>query len=149
MEHCARAEPECFGIGLECATHVDELARFAVSNHDGEIVVDEEVNFTELDGLELIVVDRRLENHEERAVVGLQLWALVGLDGVFDGEFVEVVLPTHRLELCLVRLVESDPGEGTRSTVSREGALEFERLGFTHASLIVGGIDDHARGASK
>jgi hypothetical protein len=62
----------------------------------------------------------RLQHREHGVVVDLELGALVGLDGVLDGELVEVELAPDRVELGLVGLVQADPDEGVLVPGPRE-----------------------------
>ena len=86
------------------------------------------MDLTELDRLGSVVVNGRLQHDEERLVVAFQLRALVRLDGIFDGELMQVVLVSDGLELGVIGLVQPDPGEGARAPIQIECAVENERL---------------------
>ena len=83
---------------------------------------DEDQDLAELDGLLRVEVARGLQDDEERVVVRLELGPLVGLDGVLDGELVELELAPHRLELLFGRLEEPDPPEGAVSAAGFVGS---------------------------
>jgi hypothetical protein len=64
-----------------------------------------------------------LQDDEERVPVDLQLWPLMRLDRVLDGELVELELAPDRLEF-ICRLEEADPHEGALAVGRLEGVLE-------------------------
>ena len=101
---------------LEVQAHVVQRAALAVADGDHEALAEEDHDLADLDELVAVDVARGLEHDEERvAAVDLELGALVGVDGVLDGQRVqlEVLGPPPR----------PPPGWGraARSTRSRAG----------------------------
>ena len=72
---------------------------------------EEGLDLPELDVLQLLEVAGGLQHHEEAVVVLLELGALVGLEGVLDGELVEVERLADGRELLSGRLEQPDPDE--------------------------------------
>ena len=83
MEHRSRAEDEALGISLQFLTDLDELARLPVPDCDYEVRVNEEQDLAELDDFDWVDITSRLDDAEQSLAVGLQLGALVGIDGIF------------------------------------------------------------------
>ena len=81
----------------------------------------------ELDGVGLLHVAGGLEDHEQGVVVDLELGPLVGVDGVLDGQLVEVELAADRVELGLVGLVQADPDEGVLGVPSLVRLVQGDR----------------------
>lgn len=81
-----------------------------MADRDQEVRADEDVKLAELDLLRGVEVARRAQDDEEGVAVALQLGALVGLEGVLDGELVEVELGGQGVELGLGGAVQADPG---------------------------------------
>jgi len=95
--------------------HAREIRRLAVPHGDGEVGSEEQVQLAELDLLQLVDVARGLEDDEQRVAVPLELRPLVGLDGVLDGQLMQVELMGHRGELLLAWFIQIKP----RDSVSR------------------------------
>ena len=74
-----------------------------------EVLPHEDVDLPELDLLGGIQVAGWPQDHEQGLAVALQLWPLVGLHGVLDGQLVELELLGYGGELLLGRPVETDP----------------------------------------
>jgi hypothetical protein len=84
------------------------LRRLAVTDVDEEAVADEHLGLAELDLLHVVEVAGRLEHQEDRFVVALQLGHLVGLEGVFDRQRMELEGGADLGELGLCRLEQAD-----------------------------------------
>jgi len=76
-----------------------------VAHRDDEVVAEEDQDLAELDHLGGIDVAGRLQHHEDRVVVDIELRSLVRRDGVLYSQLVQLELPLDRLELLLGRLV--------------------------------------------
>lgn len=63
-----------------------------MADRDQEVRADEDVELGEIDLLLGVEVAGGAQDDEEGVAVALQLGALMGFEGVFDGEFVEVEL---------------------------------------------------------
>ena len=68
----------------------------------------------------------------------------MGLDGVLDGELVEVELVPHRVELGLVGLVQPDPDEGVLGEAGLVRLVEGQLARPALAVLVDRAVDDHA-----
>ena len=88
-----------------------QRARLAVADRDHERAADEDVDLAGLDDLVGVDVAGRLEDHEQRVVVDLELRALVRLDRVLDRQLVKAELPAHRVELLGLGLEQPEPHE--------------------------------------
>jgi hypothetical protein len=118
----------------------------AVADGDDEAAPGEQLDLGELDDLQVVVVAGGLEHEEQAVAVAFELGPLVGLDGVLDGEGVQLELGYDRVELAGRRLVEPDPHERVvGAPPGLERVLEVEVAGAAVALLVDGAIDDHGR----
>ena len=111
VQHGARPAPQQFGVVLGVLAHQTQRRRLAVTDVDEEAVADEHLDLAELDLLHVVEVAGRLEHQEDRLVVELQLGHLVGLEGVFDRQRMELEGGADLGELGLGRLEQADPDE--------------------------------------
>lgn len=81
-----------------------------MADRDQEVRADEDVELGEVDLLLGVEVAGGAQDDEEGVAVALQLGALMGLQGVLDGEFVEVELGGQGVQFGLRRTVQADPG---------------------------------------
>ena len=122
------AELEQRGGGFEFPPHPCQPAVLAVPDRHHEVGADEHHDLAGLDDLpglgHRLVLDvvHRLEDHEQRLVVALQLGPLMGVHRVLDGQFVQAEHVADGLHLVFVGFVQADPHE-------RVPALGFE---FVH-----------------
>ena len=99
VEDRARADAQEIGVGLEVQAHVVQRAALAVADGDHEARAEEDHHLADLDELLAVDVARGLEHDEERvAAVDLELGPLVGVDGVLDGQRVQLEVPADRLD---------------------------------------------------
>ena len=117
--------------------------RLAVPDGDHEAGPDEDEDLAELDVVAL-GEPGALENDEERIAVDLELRPLVGIDGVLDGQLVEIELALCRLELGHGRVQEADPGERPVFTDRLVGVLDGQIARKAVPVLVDSAIDDHA-----
>ena len=89
VEHGGGTSLEEVGPGLHPGTSVLQRARFSVPDDDRESLADEDLDLTELDHLDRVDVASRLQHHEQRLAVHLELRPLVCVDRILDGELVE------------------------------------------------------------
>ncbi len=111
------AELEQGGGGFEFPSHPGQFAVLAVSDRHHEVGTDEDHDLAGLDDLPglgdrlvLDVVDR-LEDHEQRLVVALQLRSLMRVHRVLDGQLVQAEHIADGLHLMFVGFVKADPHE--------------------------------------
>ncbi|MPM38375.1 hypothetical protein SDC9_85004 [bioreactor metagenome] len=76
---------------------------------DHEVRPGEDVQFAELDFFGRVEVPGRPQDDEEGVVVAFQLAALVGLDGILDGQFMQPEQVAQLDEIVRVGLIEADP----------------------------------------
>jgi hypothetical protein len=145
VQHRPGAEAEQVGAALDALADVAEGAGRLVADRDHELGAEEQHDLAELDGLVGLDVAGRLEDHEQGVVVDLQLGSLVGVDGVLDGQLVQVELAPHRRELGRVGLVQADPDEGVVGTGGLVGLVQGELARPPPAVLVDGAVDDHGR----
>ena len=88
-----------------------------MADGDDEVGSDEHVDLAELDLLGLVEVASRAQNDEQDVAVAFQLGTLVGDDGIFDSEVVELELSRQRGDFVLLRTVQPDPRHPVRSAV--------------------------------
>src|SRR4051794_24347305 len=88
-------------------------------------------------------VASRLQHHEQRVVIDLELRPLVSVEGVLGRQLVKVELAPHRVELVRSRLEEAEPHERAVPPTGFGGALQAERSLATPPSLVNGTVDDH------
>ena len=106
---------------------------------------DEDVQLAELDLLDVVEVAGRPQDHEQRVAVALELRALVGVDRVLDGEFVQVELRGERLQFERVGPVEPDPGHAVGLVAQRREASVSARWRALPLAVGVDGAVDDAR----
>ena len=82
-----------------------------MADGDDEVGTGEQVDFTELDLLEVVAVAGGAEHDEQGVVEAFELGALVCGDGVLDGEVVEPELFGEGVDLGVGGPVEADPGD--------------------------------------
>ena len=111
VHHRGRAVREHRLVRLEVVARRVQLGALAVADADDEVVAHEEVDLAGLHGVVLVDVPERLEDEEEAVLVALELGALVGVEGVLDGQRVQPEGHRHVLELGLGRLEQAHPHE--------------------------------------
>ena len=111
------AEFEQGGGGFEFPSHPGQFAVLAVPDRHHEVGADEDHDLAGLDDLPglghrhvLDVVDR-LEDHEQRLVVALQLRSLMRVHRILDGQLVQAEHIADGLHLMFVGFVKADPHE--------------------------------------
>ena len=109
-------------MGLEVQAHVVQRAALAVADGDHEALADEDHDLADLDELVAVDVAGGLEDHEQRVAVELELGALVGVDGVLDGQRVQLEVVAHRLDDARARVVQADPDEAVPAGVGLASA---------------------------
>ena len=77
---------------LQAPAHLSEGRGLAVPNRYHEVLPHEDVDLPELDLLGVVEVSGWPQDDEQSLSVALELWSLVGLQGVFDGQLVEFEL---------------------------------------------------------
>ena len=138
--------PEQVGVGLEVQAHVVQRAALAVADGDHEALAEEDHHLADLDELLAVDVARGLEHDEERvAAVDLELGALVGVDGVLDGQRVQLEVPADRLDHARARVVQADPHEAVLAGVGlAQRGLELDAAAQPLAALVEAAVD-HGR----
>ena len=117
VEDRGRAQAQQVALLLQPGPQLGQPAVPAVPHGDHVVRAEEDHDLAGVDHLagrgQLLVlhVGRRLEHHEQRVVVALELGALVGVDRVLDGERVQPVAAGDGAQLRLRRLVEAQPDE--------------------------------------
>ena len=105
---------------LEVQAHVVQRAALAVADGDHEALAEEDHDLADLDELVAVDVARGLEHDEQRvAAVDLELGALVGVDGVLDGQRVQLEVLPDRLD---------DPGLGSCSPIHTKPCWQASAL---------------------
>jgi len=144
VQHRPRAEAEQVGPALDLLADVAEGAGRLVADRDHELGADEEHDLAELDGVVGVDVAGGLEDREQGVVVDLELGPLVGVDGVLDGQLVQVELAPDRVELRLVRLVKPDPDKGVVGVPGLVRLVQGHLARPALAVLVDRAVDDHA-----
>jgi hypothetical protein len=103
----------------------------------------EDQDLAELNDLLGVDVAGRLENEEHGLAVDLELWPLVGVDCVLDGERMKVELAPERVELALRRLVHADPRELSALPARPVGVMELDAAVAAAPVLVDRAVDDH------
>ena len=114
VQHAHRAQPQLARLGLEPVPQPGERARLTAADRDDEPVADEAHQLAGLDVGGLLHVAQRLEHDEDAGLVELDLGPLAALDGVLDGQGVQLQLLVHLVELRLGRVLQPDPQEVAR-----------------------------------
>jgi hypothetical protein len=114
-----------------------------VAHGDHEVLAGEDVDLAELHRLGLVDVAGRAQDAEHGVAVAFELGALVGVDGVLDGQLVQVELARDLGELLARRPVQADPGDSTAFAAGRGHLGEVARLGDALSVAVDGAIDDH------
>lgn len=104
------AQGEQFRGGLHAAADRGQVGGRAVADRDEEVLADEDVELAEFHLLRRVQVTGGAQDDEEGVAVTFQLGALMGLQGVLDGQRVEVELGGQGVEFGLGRAVQADPG---------------------------------------
>ena len=113
---------------------------------DHEVRSGEDVQFAELDLFGRIEVAGGPQDDEQRVVVAFQFAALVGLDGVLDGQFVQAEEFTQLGEIVRVGLIEADPRHRLGVRPEQAGCLG-QRRGAGHP--LAGDVDGVARDGAR
>jgi hypothetical protein len=100
------------------------------------------VEFAELHRFAGVEVTGRPEHGKQAALVAFHLGALMGGNGVLDGQFVEAELGCYRSHLLRGGPVEPDPRHPAVPRHGLEGLFQAFRLGMAHAVDVHGVIDD-------
>lgn len=117
---------------------------------DHEVAPDKDVQLAEVDLLRVVEIARGAQDDEEGAAVALQLGPLMGLQGVLDGERVEVELRGEREQFVPAGAVQADPGEGLGGGALLPEGLGERVMGADAASVAVeDGVDDAAGGLGR
>ena len=96
VQHRSGTPLHALRIGLERPANVGQRGCRTVADGDHEVGADEHHQLADLDDLVTVDVPGRLEHDEQAVAVPLELRALVGVDGVLDGERVQVEGPGRR-----------------------------------------------------
>jgi hypothetical protein len=133
-------------VRLEVQTDVVQRAALAVADGDHEAWAEEDHHLADLDQLLAVDVARGLEHDEERvAAENLELGTLVGVDGVLDGERVQLEVPAHGLDHARARIVQADPHEAVLAGIGlAQGRLEFDATPHPLAGVVEAAVD-HGR----
>ena len=107
---------------------------------------EEDHHLADLDELLAVDVARGLEHDEERvAAVDLELGPLVGVDGVLDGQRVQLEVPADRLDHPGARVVQPDPHEAVLAGVGlAQRRLELDAATQPLAAVVEAAVD-HGR----
>ena len=108
-----------------------------------EVLPHEDVDLPELDLLRGIQVPGWPQDDEQGLAVALQLWPLVRLQGVFDGQLVEFELLGDGGELLLGRPVETDPCHPALFAQGLVGLPQGARLTCPMAVHVYGVVHYH------
>ena len=145
VQHGAGAEPQQVRPALDLQPHVVQAALAVAHRHD-EVAVDEQ---QDLAGLEVLLgfdVADRLEHHQQRVAVHLDLRPLVRVDRVLDRQLVQVELAPDGVELLLGRLVDAEPHERAVALGGLAG-LGQRQVALAPAPVLVDrAVDDHRGG---
>ena len=105
--------------------------------------VDEEHHLAELEDLVAVDVAGGLEHDEDGVAVAVELRALVGVQGVLDGERMQVPELGDLVELGLRRLGQADPREAAVGGGIRGGVGQRRRAGPADPAVVDPDVDDH------
>src|SRR3990172_1403997 len=144
VEDSSRTERQEVRTQLQAPASVGQGTSGAVPDVHDEVPADEELDFTQLDDLFGVHVTRRLQHHEQDVAVQLQLRPLMGANGVFHRQFVELELLPDRLELLRGGFEHPDPHKGARLSGGQSGTLDIEPVGGTPSVDVESRVDDHA-----
>jgi hypothetical protein len=144
VEHGAGPEGQQVRVGLQAPPHRLERAALAVPHRDDEVLADEQHDLADLDVGGLVHVAQRLDDHEQRVAVELELGALMGVDRVLDRERVQLQLVGDLVELRRGRLVQADPHEAVALPARGVQGVAQVAVDVVAAALTVdGAIHDH------
>src|ERR671922_2482062 len=143
VKHRARPVLQQLGVGLERLPDGLERAGLSVPHGEDVLMAEEDQDLADLENLPAVHVAHRLQDDEDRSLEDLELRPLVRMDGVLDGERVEIELPSERLELLLGRLVHADPGELAALPARAVGVVEIDTAVAAAAVLVDRAVDDH------
>jgi hypothetical protein len=114
-----RAASEELRFSFELLADRRHVPAATVTDADEEVRADEQHHLTDLDHFLGVDVLDRLEDHEPAVAVALELRALMSVQGVLDGEWMQPELRGDLLELVLARLEQPGPHEAARVPVRR------------------------------
>ena len=118
VHHRIRTQRQLLIFLFEGPAQPGQAGVVAVAHRHHEVAADEDHDLAGLDDLpgqgHRLVRDvlHRLEHQEQGVVVALHLGALMGMDGILDGQRVQAEHLGDRFHLMLVRFVQTDPDEG-------------------------------------
>ena len=143
QEDLGRADGQSLRLALEQPADLREVAAGAVAHGDDGRLVDEQHHLAELEDLVAVDVAGGLEHDEDGVAVAVELGALVGMEGVLDGEGMEVPELGHLVELGLRRVGEADPREAPFRGPIGGGLGQVRRAGPPDAAVVHPDVDDH------
>ena len=143
VEHGDRAVAEPLGLGLQPLAHAGQRVALAVPDRDDEVVADEEHDLAGLDVARRLDVAQRLEHDEHRRLVLLDLGALVAVDGVLDGQRVQVQLLVDEVELLVGGVLEADPQEAVLGEAQHVELVTEVAAALTPTLAVDGLVHDH------
>ena len=130
-------------MGLEVEPDVVQRAALAVADGDHEARAGEDHHLADLDRLGAVDVAGGLEHEEQRVAEHLELRALVGVDGVLDGERMQLEPLADRLDDLRAGVVEADPDEAVAARVrAAERGLELDATALPVALVVEAAVDD-------
>ena len=116
-----------------------------MTDRDQIPLADEKMRFAERDAVAVKLGGAR---HDEQPVAILfDLWPLVGVGRVLDGEIVQLELPLHAFQERRVRFVQSDPHHVTRPAAPARGFVNGD-IGDAPA-IDIGAGGDHTFRADR
>ena len=111
-------------------------------HRDHEVGADEDQQLSELDRLGRVDVAGRAQGEEEGRAEALELRALVALEGILDGQLMQVELGRHRLQLVEGGPVEADPGDAAVRAGELVRLVEVDRVAEALAVDVDGAVDE-------
>ena len=151
VQHLGGSDGQAFGIGLELVADAGEIAALTVADGDHEVDADEDHAphraRTPPRGRRSGAVFTTMK---QRVVVPLELRALMRVDGVLDGQRVQLVELGDVLQLVLARLGHADPREAPRSGAGRVASVVWCVDAVEPASVLVHrDVDDHLASVAR
>ena len=105
VDHTLGSEAELLWVRLETSAHQSQIRAAAMAHRQHEILAGEDVQLAELNLFNIIEIACGPQHHEQGVVVAFELAALVGDDGVLNGQLVQLEQLAQLGEVFGVRLI--------------------------------------------
>jgi hypothetical protein len=111
-------------VGLQPPAHLGQVGLVGMTDGDHKLGSEEQMYLAQLHDLDRIDVAGRPQDHERRFVIAFQLRSLVRVDGILDGQVVQIELLGNGVDLIGAGSQQPDPTEAAPAAWTAAQRLE-------------------------